>query len=624
MSLIGTTLNNRFYILKSLGKGGFGHTYLAEDRGFQARHHCVVKHLDPAKENLPYLDKIKELFEREADTLAKLSLYSNNLIPKLIDRFAENSELYLVQEFINGAPLSAELLPGKKLTQIATIDVLTQILTPLEYCHKEELIHRDIKPDNIMRRSPTELVLIDFGIAKDMGAASITKHSYGGTPGYAPEEQQYGQPELASDVYAVGKIAIQALTGLSPTQLRRNRDTMAWEWRQHCNVTDGFAAVLDRMVELLAARRYQNASEALAALQTIPRGGNTLISSPTPPSVPQVTGGFLQGRGYANGSAQPPSSLVGGSQNPLISASLNQRVGQQQNPVVGQQQTPVVERSRNHSPQATRQKFTFQTAKLEKELFGIGSLKISRISGSAEYVTEDLGGVKLDMVYIPAGSCMMGSNEYNNEKPIHRVNVPAFYMGKYAITQQQYEAVMGKNPARFKGSNRPVESVNWDEGMEFCAKLSQRTGRKYGLPSESQWEYACRAGTTTPFCCGETISTDLANYNGNYTYKQGLKGKYREQTTPVGDFPPNAFGLYDMHGNVWEWCLDTGHENYNGAPTDGSAWIENENDNHLLRGGSWDLNPDFCRCSGRNGHARDVRYGLCGFRVVCPLSPGFP
>ncbi len=584
MSLIGKTLNNRFYILKSLAHGGFGHTYLAEDRGFQARHHCVVKHLDPAKENLPYLDKIKVLFDREAETLKKLSLYSN-LIPKFMDSFEQSGELYFVQEFINGAPLSAELAPGKKLTQIATIELLIQILTPLEYCHQEELIHRDLKPDNIMRRQNGELVLIDFGIAKDMGAASITKHSYGGTPGYAPEEQQYGQPELASDVYAVGKIAIQAITGLSPTQLRRNRDTMAWEWRQHCNVTDGFATVLDRMVELLAAKRYQNASEALAAVQSIPRGGNTLISPPTPPTAQQGGGGGF-------GFAQPSPQSTG------------------------------VERSRNPSP-PTRQTFSFQTAKLESALFG-GSLKISRISGSAEYVTEDIGGVKLEMVYVPAGSFMMGSNEADDEKPIHRVNLSAFYMGKYAITQEQYQAVMGTNPARFKGSNRPVEKVSWDDGMEFCQKLSQRTGNKYSLPSESQWEYACRAETTTPFCYGETISTDLANYDGNRTYGKGLKGKYREQTTSVGDFPPNAFGLYDMHGNVWEWCLDTWHENYNGAPTDGSAWIENDNHSHLLRGGSWDNDPVNCRSSCRNGLARVIRYNYCGFRVVSLPSPRFP
>jgi formylglycine-generating enzyme required for sulfatase activity len=123
--------------------------------------------------------------------------------------------------------------------------------------------------------------------------------------------------------------------------------------------------------------------------------------------------------------------------------------------------------------------------------------------------------------------------------------------------------------------------------------LSKATGREYRLPSEAEWEYACRAGTTTPFHFGETITTDLANYNGNYTYGSGSKGQYRKQTTDVGSFPANAFGLHDMHGNVWEWCQDTWHENYNGAPTDGSAWVdENANQNRMiLRGGSWYNNP---------------------------------
>jgi eukaryotic-like serine/threonine-protein kinase len=314
----------------------------------------------------------------------------------------------------------------------------------------------------------------------------------------------------------------------------------------------------------------------------------------------------------------------------------------------------MVERSvspgENQPPQTAREKFTFQTAKLEivtktefltkkdiliksgffgfvNELVEVEKLvkvetpaaKITRISGEAEYITEDLGsGVKLEMVYIPAGSCMMGSNENEYDLPIHRVNLAAFYMGKYPVTQQQYQAVMGTNPAHFKGSNRPVECVSWDDGMEFCQKLSQLTGHKYSLPSESQWEYACRAGTITPFCFGETISTDLANYNGNGTCQEGLECIYREQTTPVGEFPPNAFGLYDMHGNVWEWCLDTWHEHYNGAPTDGSAWIKNEYNSHLLRGGSWVNYPDICCSSCRNRDAHDSRSIFFGFRVVYP------
>ena len=170
-----------------------------------------------------------------------------------------------------------------------------------------------------------------------------------------------------------------------------------------------------------------------------------------------------------------------------------------------------------------------------------------------------------------------------DESPQHRVTVSTFFISRYPVTQAQWQAIasldkvdidLKADPSRFKGDNRPVEQVNWYDAVEFCARLSRETGREYILPSEAEWEYACRAGTTTPFHFGETITTDLANYNGNYTYGSGPKGVYREETTPVGSFSPNAFGLSDMHGNVWEWCEDNWHNNYEGAPTDGSAWLE--------------------------------------------------
>ena len=190
-------------------------------------------------------------------------------------------------------------------------------------------------------------------------------------------------------------------------------------------------------------------------------------------------------------------------------------------------------------------------------------------------------------------------------------------MGKYPLTQAQYQAIMGNNPSYFKGNNRPVETVSWDYAVRFCQKLSQRTGKNYRLPSEAEWEYACRAGTKTPFSFGDNITTDLVNYDGTYPYKSAPKGKYREQTTDVGTFPPNAFGLYDMHGNVWEWCEDDWHENYIDAPTDGSAWNSQSGSNtKLLRGGSWYLYARLCRSASRNGYSRVNRDGYSGFRVV--------
>jgi formylglycine-generating enzyme required for sulfatase activity len=216
------------------------------------------------------------------------------------------------------------------------------------------------------------------------------------------------------------------------------------------------------------------------------------------------------------------------------------------------------------------------------------------------------------MVEISAGNYLMGSpsgEEGRDDNEAQRlVTVPAFWMGRFPITQAQWKQVAGlakvereltADPSSFKGPDRPVESVSWHDAIEFCRRLSKHTRRNYTLPSEVQWEYACWAGSTTPFHFGETLTTELANYNGNYTYGQGPKGTFREQTTDVGSFPANAWGLQDMHGNVWEWCLD------------------GDKEVRLLRGGSWSGRPRNCRSACRGGSRPDDRDGLIGFRVCC-------
>jgi formylglycine-generating enzyme required for sulfatase activity len=270
------------------------------------------------------------------------------------------------------------------------------------------------------------------------------------------------------------------------------------------------------------------------------------------------------------------------------------------------------------------------------------------------------------MVAIPGGTFMMGSPEdelerIENESPQHEVTVPSFSMGKYEVTQAQWKAVaalpqvereLKPDPSNFKGEDLPVEQVSWQDAVEFCKRLSKATGKEYRLPSEAEWEYACRAGTTTPFHFGETITTELVNYRGtdwelgdiiypgNIVYQGNIvhpgdivspgnyanapKGEYRAKTTPVGSFPPNAFGLYDLHGNVWEWCADTYQESYSGAPRDGTAWATENNGSNVLRGGSWLNNPQLCRSAIRSGDARDnvkgINPDIVGFRCFAPRT----
>ncbi|MEO0869917.1 MAG: formylglycine-generating enzyme family protein [Cyanobacteria bacterium J06642_11] len=275
----------------------------------------------------------------------------------------------------------------------------------------------------------------------------------------------------------------------------------------------------------------------------------------------------------------------------------------------------------------------------------VSGLRIDRYTGKGRLFLEPLAeGVELKMVEIPAGSFWMGSTEeeeghQEDEGPQHKVSVARFFMGQTPVTQAQWRAVsqikpvdesvdLKAAPSRFEGEKRPVEQVSWYEAMEFCGRLSAHTGRTYTLPSEAQWEYACRAGTTTPFHFGETMTTELANYRGtdweelnrSGSYGRGPKGEYRQETTPVDQFLANDFGLYDMHGNVWEWCLDDFHDNYDEAPADGSAWLfsgDKKSGSKMLRGGSWLNGPDNCRSACRDDDDPDYRLNSVGFRVVC-------
>ncbi|UBF27703.1 formylglycine-generating enzyme family protein [Kovacikia minuta CCNUW1] len=271
-----------------------------------------------------------------------------------------------------------------------------------------------------------------------------------------------------------------------------------------------------------------------------------------------------------------------------------------------------------------------------------------RYRQSVECLTEDIGqGTTLDLVMIPGGTFLMGASKTEEgwhpaQNPPHEVTIAPFWMGQYPVTQAQWSAVAAlpkvnhliePQPACFSGANRPIEQVSWLDAIEFCARLSAHTDREYRLPSEAEWEYACRALTPTPFCFGETITTDLANYSGidweyegricsKGAYGKGPTGDDRRETTDVGRFGvANRFGLYDMHGNVREWCQDCWHPSYANAPTDGTPWIsEGDCSQRILRGGSWNTGPRSCRSAARSKLEPDANLYDTGFRIVSSLG----
>lgn len=244
---------------------------------------------------------------------------------------------------------------------------------------------------------------------------------------------------------------------------------------------------------------------------------------------------------------------------------------------------------------------------------------------AAQAVFNVGSGQELAMLSLPGGDYLMGSppaEGYADERPQHKVTIRPFLIGRLPITQSQWMTVMaGDKLCRFCGPHKAVHNVTWQEVVEFCRRLTAVTGHPFRLPSEAQWEYACRGGTMTPFSSGPTITTDLANYNGEYTYLDAPKGPYRHVLLDVGSFTPNPFGLHDMHGNLWEWCADPWHDSYEGAPRDGRVWEAAGNERYrVVRGGSWHETPDLCRSAVRLKLPYDEGDEMVGFRVVAEIQ----
>ncbi len=262
------TLRNRFEIVKHLGSGGSGDTYLAVDLDLPGQPHCVVKHFHPKDPNPTVVAIAKKLFAREAEVLYQLG-NDHDQIPRLFAHFDEDGDFYLVQEFIDGHALTQEIIPGKRLSENAVVNLLKDILEVLAFVHEHNIIHRDIKPQNLMRRySDQKIVLIDFGSIKKIGALGAGLTIAVGTPGYMPSEQAKGKPKLCSDIYAVGMIGIQALTGLIPEQLPEDPSTGEIIWRDQAQVSDALAYILDTMIRDRYNQRYQSATEALQAFNS--------------------------------------------------------------------------------------------------------------------------------------------------------------------------------------------------------------------------------------------------------------------------------------------------------------------------------------------------------------------
>lgn len=697
---LGYQFRDRYHVIQPLGEGTFGRTYLVEDLNFRHKKRVLKKFIAAVQGKA--LETAQELFRREAETLDTLK---HDQIPAIYDHFEVDNSLYLVEEYIDGENLITEFSEMGVFSEEKIVVLLQDLLPVLEYLHQRKLLHRDIKPDNIIRRrQDNKLVLIDFGGVKEV---SQTRGTLIYTPGYASIEQMTGHPQPASDIYSLGATCIRLLTGCFPLENQQNdpiydSHTATWLWReilhnQGREIEQNLGNILDKMLQHLGQDRYQNAQEVLQALNLSLNPSQSLVKIEASKPVSQkhrsglmeflnerekqlnyaALGGlgiiiswcfkFLMtsssfqsltvweklfnyvallsavmiiiwiGKRLINYFQQKQKTTIAptvltapsAEKNATVSSptsQLSQTISQPSPPP--KQPQPKTKPKKNRVSSLKTCQFSVITVDKKGEI-------IQQSKQENRYFTVNLGkGISLDMVVIKGGKFFMGcphkeSRDNQEQKPRHWVILPSFCMGKYPITQAQWEIIMNYNPSYFKGHNRPIESVSWYECLDFCQNLSQDIGIQFTLPSESQWEYACRGiinpeqyrgldgeETYPPFHFGETITSEFANYNSKRTYQQESLGIYRQQTTDVGRFFPNAFGLYDMHGNVWEWCADTWHNNYKNAPTDGSIWLNGDDENSPMRGGSWGAFPAYCRSATRSKVKRNNRSQYNGFRVV--------
>jgi formylglycine-generating enzyme required for sulfatase activity len=560
---VGKVIDGRYRLTRLIGKGAFGWV-------FEANHETLGQHVARVAVKLitPDGDDQLKYFIREIQALAQLR-HDSILAYLNSGQFTEGifTGVFLVTELAEMG-LEKAIWSPTKLTDKELEDVARNVASALNHIHSKGAVHRDVKPANILRVDG-KWKLADFGLARAAEKSTSTTTGVIGTPAYmAPEYLMEGTVSPAMDVYSLGMTLLEAITGVTPysgeTHHRIIVKVMTGGPQVPADLREPWKTVITGCLERDPQRRW-TADQILQHLR-----------APTSAEVKEAA------------------------------AAARRKAGPQED---------------------TLSRCEFDVVRVDSR-----GRVVDRRKGSAQFYVEDMGGgVAIEMVEIPGGSFQMGSpnNEagrFANEGPIHTVMVSPYFLSRYPITQAQWRKVaqmpqvnmfLVTDPSWFKGDQLPVEQVSWEEAMEFCARLARETGREYRLPAEAEWEYACRAGTRTPFHFGETITSEIANFNGNDSYGSAPKGSYRQRTTPVGGMGiPNTFGLYDMHGNVWEWCLDAWHENYIGAPANGAAWEGDSMSARVLRGGGWLSEAAGCRAASRGNGAPAYKIAAHGFRIA--------
>jgi len=623
----GRILAQRYQITQRVGCGGMGEVWKAMDQ--ELKLDVAIKVLPPV---LSRNTRCIEALRREAAIALRLT-YPN--ICRLHNFDADGDVRFLVMEYVTGQTLDevVEAKADRRLTLAELLPIAEGIAAALDHAHSityidtfgrqvKGVLHRDIKPQNIMVSLEGQAKLMDFGIAQEIHTTmtALTGRT-GQTPLYASPEQFRGEKmTAASDIYSFAAVVFECLTG---RRLVSPHGDVAWQVLHKPFEGSTFlpGPVNSALSVGLAKDPGTRPACAWRFVQMLSTGTEAPVAEPEAPPVPDVVEAPPEVRPEP-APEQPPEGL---SEPATVPAADRPPEGPAEGPAAELPPEPPAARP----PERKSPRVSVPVHEAWPFDAGDADRRQQEAAGALDCAVRQRldvgGGERIVFVLIPPGRFVMGSpstelGRQSDEGPMHQVTIGTpFSMGTHPVTQGQYEALMGENPSRLRSDKKPVEQVSWDDAVAFCRRLSQEAGRTVRLPTEAEWEYACRAGTPTAFHGGQAISTSQANYCGNVVYGRGVKGIYREETTPVGSFEPNVWGLCDMHGNVWEWCSDW----YDPQAYDDAAHTDPPGPEagrcRVLRGGCWFSPPAQCRSACRLRHTPRYRHASTGFRVVMEL-----
>lgn len=604
----GKQLNNGQYIIESiLPRSGTGFYYRAKD--VKNSQLVTIKVTNTFWRSQKDAQIKEQKLIKQAQEIAKNCQNPNiiNICPQV---FFEGENSYMIMDYLEGIDLANYIAVNGKIEPKEALKLIKKIGSAINILHQNKCIHQDIKPQNIIiDKKSKEPILSDYGLAIKLFALSLRKNINIVNDCFLSPEQldNNGKITPSTDIYALAATLYVLVTAQLPiaTKFREYKDLIPPQ-QFNPDIADNFNQAIMQGMELNSEKRPQHLQDFFQLFKE-----NSIPISDDTTSLEDITLPIF-----------PKILSIPEKKEEIIQETIS----------AFEIPSPIVNVEKNY---LNIDKFTFETITIEpqKKLFGlISGIKKNLITQTAQFFVEYIGeGANIDMILIPSGSFMMGSHSAENgrdkdENPLHLVKLNSFYMSKFPITQLQWRIVslfprinrpLKTNPSFYKGDNLPVEKVSWLDAQEFCQRLSQYTQRNYRLPTESQWEYACRGNTKTSFFFGDTITPDFANYNNQSNDNQNLS-KIDKKTTPVDNFYPNAFGLYDCHGNVWEWCEDHYGTNYIHKPKNGSAFYNSiSSQPRVVRGGSWSLSSDYCRSAKRGNYAPDSTYNFIGFRIVC-------